>query len=104
MGMNKRALRSTVNLHTTVNRLLSSVSKPFRQRLALPTIPWKLNRLTQLLLLAATVLIYSVMGMAVANSLFVSHVGAGQLPFAFILIGLSSMPAYAVFSQIVKSV
>ena len=42
------------------------------------------------------------MGMAVANSLFVSHVGAGQLPFAFILIGLSSMPAYAVFSQIVN--
>ncbi|MEM9218205.1 MAG: cyclic nucleotide-binding domain-containing protein [Cyanobacteria bacterium P01_F01_bin.150] len=68
----------------------------------MPTVPWKLNRLTQLLLLAATVLVYSVMGMTVANSLFVSHVGAGQLPFAFILIGLSSMPAYAIFSQIVN--
>ncbi|EDX84306.1 cyclic nucleotide-binding domain protein [Synechococcus sp. PCC 7335] len=61
----------------------------------------KLDRLSQLLLLAVTVLIYSVLGMAIANSLFVSHVGAKHLPQAFILIGLCSMPAYAVFSQIV---
>ena len=59
------------------------------------------SRLTQLLLLAATVLVYSVIAMAVANSLFVSHVGAGNLPLAFILIGLCSMPAYAIFSQII---
>ncbi|MEM8504534.1 MAG: cyclic nucleotide-binding domain-containing protein [Cyanobacteria bacterium P01_D01_bin.1] len=61
----------------------------------------KLDRLSQLLLLAATVLVYSVLGMAVANSLFVSYVGAEHLPQAFILIGLCSMPAYALFSQIV---
>ena len=59
------------------------------------------SRLTQLLLLAATVLVYSVIAMAVANSLFVSHVGAGNLPLAFILIGLCSMPAYGIFSQII---
>ncbi len=61
----------------------------------------KLDRLSQLLLLAVTVLIYSVLGMAIANSLFVSYVGAKHLPQAFILIGLCSVPAYAVFSQIV---
>ncbi|MEL6854405.1 MAG: cyclic nucleotide-binding domain-containing protein [Cyanobacteria bacterium J06607_13] len=63
----------------------------------------RFDRLTQLLLLAVTVLVYSVVGMAIANSLFVSYVGAQQLPLAFILIGLCSMPAYAVFSQIIDS-
>ena len=58
-------------------------------------------RLTQLLLLAVTVLTYSVLGMAIGNSLFVSYVGAEHLPLAFILIGLCSMPAYVLFSQIV---
>ncbi len=61
----------------------------------------RLDRLSQLLLLAMTVLVYSVLGMAIANSLFVSYVGAEHLPQAFILIGLCSMPAYALFSQIV---
>ena len=60
-----------------------------------------INRLTQLLLLAVTVLVYSVVAMAIANSLFVNHVGAGNLPFAFILIGLCSLPAYIIFSQII---
>ncbi len=61
----------------------------------------KTGRLTQLLLLATTVLVYSVMEMAIANSLFLSHVGADQLPIAFTLIGLCSIPAYALFSQVV---
>ncbi|AFY39419.1 putative transcriptional regulator, Crp/Fnr family [[Leptolyngbya] sp. PCC 7376] len=61
----------------------------------------KFDRLLQLLCLAVTVLIYSVLGMAIANSLFVSKVGAQQLPFAFALIGLCSMPAYLIFSQLV---
>ncbi len=59
------------------------------------------NRLFQLLLLAATVLVYSVLGMAIGNSLFVSYVGAEHLPQAFMLIGLCSMPAYVLFSQVV---
>ena len=58
------------------------------------------GRLTQLLLLAVTVLAYNVIAMAIANSLFVTHVGAGNLPIAFVLIGLCSFPAYGVFSQI----
>ncbi|MEL7330414.1 MAG: hypothetical protein AAGJ69_11370 [Cyanobacteria bacterium J06559_1] len=66
-----------------------------------PTVSLKLDRLAQLLLLAVTILIYSVLGMAIANSLFVSYVGAQHLPQAFILIGLCSVPAYALFSQIV---
>jgi hypothetical protein len=58
------------------------------------------DRLPQLLLLAVTVLIYNVMAMAIANSLFVSQVGAGDLPLAFMLIGLCSLPIYGAFSQI----
>ncbi|MEL6437879.1 MAG: cyclic nucleotide-binding domain-containing protein [Cyanobacteria bacterium J06621_8] len=60
----------------------------------------RFGRLPQLLLLGVTVLTYNVVGMAIANSLFVSHVGAGELPLAFILIGLCSFPAYGLFSQI----
>ena len=60
----------------------------------------KFDRLPQLLLLAVTVLVYNVMAMAIANSLFVSQVGAGQLPIAFMLIGVCSLPIYGVFSQI----
>lgn len=60
----------------------------------------KFDRLPQLLLLAVSVLIYNVMAMAIANSLFVSQVGAGHLPIAFILIGLCSLPIYGAFSQI----
>ena len=59
------------------------------------------SRLTQLLLLAVTILLYNVIAMAIANSLFVSQVGAGNLPFAFIVIGLASLPAYIIFSQII---
>ena len=62
---------------------------------------WKLGRLAQLLLIAGTVLVYCALSMAVANSLFVSQVGATSLPVAFICIGLCSIPAYVLFSQIV---
>lgn len=58
------------------------------------------GRLTQLLLLAVTVLVYCVLGIVIANSLFVSYVGASKLPIAFICIGLCSMPAYVLFSQV----
>lgn len=54
--------------------------------------------LLQLLLLAVTILSYSVMAIAIANSLFVTHVGAADLPIAFMLIGLFSFPAYGLFS------
>ncbi len=64
-------------------------------------LPFRPNRLTQLLLLAGTVLVYSVLGMAIGNSLFISYVGASHLPLAFILIGVCSMPVYALFSQVV---
>ena len=60
----------------------------------------RFGRLTQLLLLAVTVLAYNVIAMAIANSLFVSQVGAAKLPIVFILIGLCSLPIYGSFSQI----
>ncbi|ESA33351.1 cyclic nucleotide-binding protein [Leptolyngbya sp. Heron Island J] len=62
------------------------------------------SRLTQLLLLAVTVLVQSVMAIAVANSIFVSQLGANRLPIAFMLIGLCSMPAYIAVSQVVQRV
>ncbi|MEO1069028.1 MAG: cyclic nucleotide-binding domain-containing protein, partial [Cyanobacteria bacterium J06638_6] len=62
---------------------------------------WKWGRLTRLLLLASTVLTYSVMAMAIANSLFVSDVGADHLPIAYIGIGLCSFLAYGLISQVV---
>lgn len=62
---------------------------------------WKLGRLTRLLLLASTVLLYSVMAIAIANSLFVSDVGADRLPIAYIAIGLCSFLAYGLISQVV---
>ncbi|MGB3200841.1 MAG: cyclic nucleotide-binding domain-containing protein [Nodosilinea sp.] len=65
----------------------------------LPT--WKFGRLTRLLLLAGTVLGYSVMAIAIANSLFVSDVGADRLPTAYIAIGLCSFLAYGLISQVV---
>lgn len=46
-------------------------------------------------------LVYSVLAMAIGNSLFVSYVGAEHLPLAFMFIGLCSMPAYVLFSQVV---
>lgn len=75
------------------------VNQLLEQRSSFAT--WKMGRLTQLLLLAVSVLVYSVMSITAANSLFVSHLGATNLPIAFILIGLFSMPAYAVFSNVV---
>ncbi|MCC0176857.1 cyclic nucleotide-binding domain-containing protein [Waterburya agarophytonicola K14] len=74
------------------------ISQSFEKRLSLSNL--QVDRLAQLLLLAVTVLTYNVIAMAIANSLFVTHVGAGNLPIAFILIGLCSLPAYGVFSQI----
>ncbi|MEM8638510.1 MAG: cyclic nucleotide-binding domain-containing protein [Cyanobacteria bacterium P01_G01_bin.54] len=66
-----------------------------------PQTPLLRNRLTQLLLLAVTVLSYSVLSIAIGNSLFVSYVGASHLPLAFMLIGLCSIPAYILFSQLI---
>jgi HEAT repeat protein len=74
------------------------ISQAIEQRLGLSSCQF--NRLAQILLLAITVLTYNVIAMAIANSLFVSHVGAGKLPLVFIMIGLCSLPVYGVFSQI----
>ena len=71
------------------------ISQAVEKRLGLSSLQF--NRLTQLLLLAVSVLAYNVIAMAIANSLFVTHVGAGNLPIAFILIGLCSFPAYGIF-------
>lgn len=74
------------------------ISQAVEKRLSISS--FQFGRLAQVLLLAITVLIYNVMAMAIANSVFVSQVGAGELPLAFILIGLCSLPAYGAFSQV----
>ena len=70
-----------------------------KQRFNLST--WKLNRLTQFLLLAVTMLTYSIMAMNIANSLFLSNAGAKYLPLCFICLGLFSVLAYAGVSQVI---
>lgn len=62
---------------------------------------WKINRLTQFLLLAVTMLTYSIMAMNIANSLFLSNAGAEYLPLCFIFLGLFSIVGYAGVSQII---
>lgn len=62
---------------------------------------WKVNRLTQFLLLAVTMLTYSIMAMNIANSLFLSNAGAEYLPLCFIFLGLFSTLAYGGVSQVI---
>jgi len=69
------------------------------QRFNLST--WKVNRLTQFLLLAVTMLTFCIMAMNIANSLFLSNAGADKLPLSFILLGLFSTLAYGGVSQII---
>jgi len=79
--------------------LTSMISQFVEQRFNLST--WKVNRLTQFLLLAVTMLTYSIMAMNIANSLFLSNAGAEYLPLSFIFLGLFSTLAYGGVSQIV---
>jgi HEAT repeat protein len=69
------------------------------QRFNLST--WKVNRLTQFLFLAVTMLTYSIMAMNIANSLFLSNAGAEYLPLCFIFLGIFSTLAYGGVSQII---
>lgn len=75
------------------------ISQFVEQRFNLST--WKVNRLTQFLLLAVTMLTYSIMAMNIANSLFLSNAGAEYLPLSFIFLGLFSTLAYGGVSQVV---
>lgn len=75
------------------------INQIVEQRFNLST--WKVNRLTQFLLLAVTMLTYSIMAMNIANSLFLSNAGAEYLPLCFIFLGLFSVLAYAGVSQVV---
>jgi len=84
----------------SLNPNLSSMINPLvEQRFNFST--WKVNRLTQFLFLAVTMLTYSIMAMNIANSLFLSNAGAEYLPLSFILLGLFSTLAYGGVSQII---
>jgi HEAT repeat protein len=59
------------------------------------------SRLLHLLLLAVSMMAFSVVALTVASSLFLSHVGATYLPLSYVLMGLVSLPAYTWLSQVV---
>lgn len=61
----------------------------------------KLGRVTQLALVAVTMLVQNIMAMNVANALFLSHVGSDRLPLFFILLGIAGTAAFAAVSQVV---
>ena len=75
------------------------ISQFIEQRFGLSI--WKVQRLAHLLFLGVTILTYNILAMTIANSLFLSHAGSENLPLFYVLIGLVSMPAYAVFSQLI---
>ncbi len=62
---------------------------------------WKIRRLTRLLILAVSILALNIQVITLASSLFLNKVGSEKLPLFFILIGLVSVPAYALFSPLV---
>ncbi|NEP59456.1 MAG: cyclic nucleotide-binding domain-containing protein [Symploca sp. SIO2G7] len=62
---------------------------------------WKVRRLAHLLFLAFSMMVYNIIAITIANSLFLNQAGAKSLPLFYVLIGLASIPSYALFSQIV---
>ena len=69
------------------------------QRLGLSI--WKVRRLAHLLFLAFSLMVSNIVAMTIGNSLFLNHAGAKSLPLFYVLIGLASIPCYALFSQVV---
>jgi len=59
------------------------------------------NRLTQLFLLAISMMNFSVIGLTLGSALFLQHAGASSLPLAYIIMGAVSIPVYLGLSQIV---
>lgn len=59
------------------------------------------SRVAHLLLLAVSMMGFSVVALTAASSLFLSRVGASYLPLSYILMGLVSLPAYTWLSQVV---
>lgn len=59
------------------------------------------SRLAHLLLLAVSMMAFSVVALTAASSLFLTRVGAAYLPLSYVLMGLVSLPAYTWLSQVV---
>ena len=71
----------------------------FQRRLEL--LPEKLRRLAHFLLLAVTLVTANVLGITLAESLFLSNAGPDRLPVFYVLLALVSIPIAAGFSQLV---
>lgn len=61
----------------------------------------KKGALSHLLFLAMSIMVLNSITFAIGSSLFLSNVGAENLPITYILIGLLLIPLFTVFSQIV---
>ncbi|MBP0009158.1 MULTISPECIES: cyclic nucleotide-binding domain-containing protein [unclassified Roseofilum] len=59
------------------------------------------NRLTQLFLLAISMMSFSAIGLTLGSALFLQHAGASSLPRSYMLMGVVSIPVYLGLSQIV---
>ncbi len=62
---------------------------------------WKIGRVTQLLLLGATMFCANIITYTTGNSLFVNRVGAENFPLGFILVAVCSLPILAYFSNFI---
>jgi HEAT repeat protein len=60
-----------------------------------------LNRLTQLFLLALSMMNLSVIGLTLGSALFLQHAGASSLPLSYMVMGAVSIPIYLGISKVV---
>lgn len=80
-------------------RLQGALNQILEQRLGL--LPEKFRRLAHFLCLALSLVTANVLGITLAESLFLSNAGAARLPVFYVLLAVVSIPIAAAFSQLV---
>lgn len=55
------------------------------------------------LCLATSIMAFSVLGYTIASSMFLVHIGVKNIPLAFVIFGLISLPIYTTFFQVVDN-
>lgn len=63
----------------------------------------EVNLLVHVLCLATSIMACSVLDYTIASSIFLMKVGVENIPLAFIIFGLVSIPIYAIFFQVVEN-
>jgi len=77
------------------------MSRPEGNLLPIPHDLLPINRLTQLFLLAISMMNFSVIGLTLGSALFLQHAGPSSLPLSYMIMGGVSIPVYLGLSQIV---